>query len=67
MAIKFDWRRILINSGLSALAILMDELSKNLAPDPKPLVREATIEAIGPDGWPNELGLGSRVDSKHCP
>lgn len=58
MAAKFDWRRILINSGLSALAILMEELSRHLPPEPEPPQKEATIEAIGPDGWPEDSGLG---------
>jgi hypothetical protein len=58
MAAKFDWRRILINSGLSALAILMEELSRHLPPEPKAPAREPTIEAISPEGWPDDSGLG---------
>lgn len=57
MAAKFDWRRILINSGLSALSILMDELSRHLPPDPKIPKREPTIESISPEGWPDDSGL----------
>jgi hypothetical protein len=63
MAFKFDWKRLLIITGLSALSHLMEELSSGVdTPKPEPNKIDSTIKGVGPDGFPLKKGTDFESD-----
>lgn len=55
MTTKFDWRRLLINVGLSLLGHLVDEVSTVLQTPPKgPVLPIPTVDDLDPVGWPKD-------------